>query len=247
MITLYHAQPRLYSLKPLIVLEEKGLAYERCKIGTQPLEQAVPGFPLCTEHRITLEGEGPVLVHDGAMISSSFFMLEYIAEAFDGPALLPAETRGHYQAQAVGQLIAGVIAPFLSAIAMAEYPLDSAAIDSGGTEPVERRDAWTCAASGDKSRNEAYRQNVRAGLGRLAALLGGREYFTGAYSIADIDAYAMMRDMPDLAPGLLETQPALHSFVRRIDERPAVRAALSRSWDADVPYYLPGPEISRWG
>lgn len=245
MIILYHAEPRLYSLKPLVALEEKGIAYERRPIGPAPLERSVPGFPATIDHRISVEGDGPVLVDGDEAIVSSFFMLEYIAERFDGLDLLPADPLDRFRVQAVGQLVAGVIAPFVSAIAVAKHPLP--AVDLAGVESLERRQRWEEAIAGDTSRIVAHTEQLRASLARLAAMLGGGEWFAGRYSIADIDAHAMLRDLPELTPGLLEGEPALADLVERVEARTAVRKALAMRWNAGVAPYLPGPEISRWG
>lgn len=245
MTILYHAEPRLYALKALIALEEKGVRYERRPIGAVPLERAVPGFPPGIDQRISVEGEGPVLVDGDVTIVSSFFMLEYIAETFEGLPLLPADPLGQYRAQAVGQQVAGVVAPFVSAIAVARHPL--ALPDLAGVEPVERREGWARAASGDTGQVGAHADRLRASLARLAALLGDRSWFAGNYSTADIDAYAMLRDLPALAEGVLEGEPALVALVARVEARPAVQRALAMGWKGDTASYLPGPEISRWG
>jgi glutathione S-transferase len=245
MTILYHAAPRLYALKALIALEEKSVTYERRPIRALPLEQAVPGFPAGINQRISVEGEGPVLIDGDTMIVSSFFMLEYIAEAFDGLALLPADPLGQYRAQAVGQQIAGVVAPFVSAIAIARHPLP--AVELAGVEPTERRESWAHAASGDLSQIAAHTDRLCTSLARLSVLLGDGQWFAGDYSVADIDAYAMLRDLPALAPGLLEAEPSLAALVARVEARPAVRSALSMSWGDGSATYLPGPEISRWG
>jgi glutathione S-transferase len=154
MTILYHGEPRLYSLKALIALEEKGVSYERRRIGALPLERAVPGFPPGIDQRISVEGEGPVLIDDGAAIVSSFFLLEYIAEKLEGPPLLPFDPLGQYRAQAVGQHIAGVVAPFISAIAVARHPLS--AVELAGVEPVERRKGWDRATIGGTSQIDAH-------------------------------------------------------------------------------------------
>ncbi len=245
MTILYYGASRLYALKALIALEEKGVRYERRPIGAVPLEQAVPGFPPGIDQRIGVEGEGPVLVDGDATIVSSFFMLEYIAERFDGPALVPADPPARYRTQAVGQLVAGVIAPFVSAIAVARHPVPVPEL--AGVEPVERREGWERAGSGDTGQIPAHVERLRAGLARLAALLDEAEWFAGAYSIADIDAYALLRELPALAEGLLEAEPALAALLARVEARPAVQAALAISREASDTLYLPGPEISRWG
>ncbi len=245
MTVLYHAQPRLYSLKPLIALEEKQAEYDRREIAAEPLERAVPGFPPAITQRISVEGDGPVLVHDGETIVSSFFMLEYIAESFAGPALLPDDALGRYRAQSIGQVVALMIAPFVSAVALARHPLP--AVDLVGVEPFERRQAWERGQSGSSFSPDELTGKLRPTLAKLNAMLTS-DWFLGTYSIADIDVFAMVRDLPELVPGLLkDAAPALRDFIARMEARPAVGRALTMTWREGAPAYLPGPEISRWG
>ena len=79
----------------------------------------------------------------------------------------------------------------------------------------------------------------------------GRQWLVGsAYSLADIDAFAMCNSLPALVPALVSesTAPHVMEWLRRIRERPAVRAALalSRSGEPEKAF-APGPEHSRWG
>ena len=89
MLELYHWEPNGFYLKPLIALEEKGATFTSRWFDPTSFEQTVDGFPSSVESRLTLEREGPLLVADGEVISSTFFMLEYIAESVPGPALMP--------------------------------------------------------------------------------------------------------------------------------------------------------------
>src|SRR5438477_6196630 len=80
-LQLYHWEPNTYFLKPLIALGEKGARFASRWFDPTQFEQFAPGFPRNTESDLQLEREGPVLVHGDTIISSSFFMLEYIADA----------------------------------------------------------------------------------------------------------------------------------------------------------------------
>ena len=70
------------------------------------------------------------------------------------------------------------------------------------------------------------------------------------YSIADIDAFAMLRSLPDLAPEVANARdtPRVLDFIARNEARPAVKAALatSRSGKPEQ-HFVPGVEPSRWG
>jgi len=244
MTILYHAEPTLYSLKPLIVLEELGVDYERRQIAAEPVETAVPALVGRIDQQIRIEGDGPVLIDNGQMFTSSFFILEYLAQAYPQGRLAPADPYQYYRAQAIGQLVAGMIAPFVSALAVATHRPPAPQKPVPG--PAERQMAWDQASRGDGDTAQ-YITRLEPTLPKVAAMLGTQNWFLGDYSIADIDVFAMIRDLPGLAPGLLErTAPALSDFCARMEERPAVQRALGHGWGTQTPY-LPGPEISRWG
>jgi hypothetical protein len=70
------------------------------------------------------------------------------------------------------------------------------------------------------------------------------------YSIADIDAYALVDPLRDLAPELVndERSPRLVDWLGRIAARPAVRAARARSRSGHPEQaFVPGVEAARWG
>jgi len=68
------------------------------------------------------------------------------------------------------------------------------------------------------------------------------------YSLADIDAFSILRPVQHLAPDLLEPAPRTRDWLSRIESRPAVKAALAAS-RTGKPHeaFTPGPEHSRWG
>jgi GST-like protein len=89
MLELYHWEPNGVFLKPLIALKEKGVAFTSHYFDPLAFEQEDERFPRNVESQLHLEREGPVLVHDGEVITTSYFMLEYIAETFPGLDLIP--------------------------------------------------------------------------------------------------------------------------------------------------------------
>ena len=81
MLKLYHAEPLANSLKALIPLKEKGLAFESVYVDLHKFEQHEPWFVA-----INPEGQVPVLDHDGAIITQSSVINEYLEDAFpDAP------------------------------------------------------------------------------------------------------------------------------------------------------------------
>jgi GST-like protein len=258
MLELYHGEPNGLFLKPLIALEEKQVAFTSRYFDPASFVQHGAEFAQNLESRLQLEREGPLLVHDGEVISSSFFMLEYIAEAFPGPDLKPGGALEHYKAHALGQVLALGVGVCVSALGCAKYlvprlrsqdPLTlKANIDR--IEPLERRNTWLALIDG--SCNEAmFRERLRPAIKRIEETLAHSAWLTGpAYSIADIDAFAMLAPVPDLAPELVNDRatPGIAGFLQRMRARPAVKAALARS-RTGKPHeaFVPSTEPSRWG
>jgi len=249
MITLYHGEPNLFALKPLIALEEGDVAYQSRPIAQLPLETAVPGYPAETAQAINVEREGPVLVEHGVMITGSFFLLEYLAETRPELGLLPADPLARYTARGIGQTVANMVAPFVVGLGLARYPIAGAAPDYAGIDPVERREAWIAAHGSTDATGHADR--LRPTIAKLEKLLeAGGEWFLCSFSIVDIDVFAVLRNLPDLAPGLVDggDTPRLAALLARMEQRPSVLSALARATHAHPErVFAPGPEISRWG
>lgn len=262
MLELYHWEPNTYSLKPLIALKEKQAPFTSHYFDPTRFEQLAPGFPRNTETDLHLEREGPVLVHDGAVISSSFFMLEYISEALPGETLSPGGALEHYRGQAWGQIMALQVGPVVSALGCTKhlFPELKAKHDARSLqariesiEPLERRAAWSGALSTapDEKMLGAARERLQPLLTRLETALTQTPWLTGsAYSIADIDAFSMIRCLPQLTPEIVNATatPRVLDFIQRMQERPAVCEALAMS-KTGKPHeaFVPGTESSRWG
>jgi glutathione S-transferase len=258
MLELYHWEPNGFFLKPLIALEEKGAAFRSHWFDPTRFEQFAAGFPSNVESRLMLEREGPLLVADGTVISSTFFMLEYIAETVPGPALMPEAAFDRYRARAWGQLLGLTLGSAVSALGCARYLAPELARRGGSAlraqleriEPLERRAAWSAVldATADVP---ALRQRASLPVARLETALGKEPWLAGAgYSIADIDAYALVDPLRDLAPEVVNASatPRIADWLARIAGRPAVRAARARSRSGHPEHaYVPGVEAARWG
>ena len=260
MLELYHWEPNTCFLKPLIALEEKEVSFLSRWFDPTSFEQLEPGFPVDTESRLQLEREGPLLVHDGTRVSGSFFMLEYIAEAFPGTELYPGDAFRHYRARAWGQVLAAIGAD-VSILGCARHlrPLleqqDRRRLQSqlGRIEPVERRAAWEALLDGryDARALSAIAERLAFSLRRIEGTLTGSRWLAGPdYSVADIDAFALIAPLPALAPEVLNATatPRIVEFLARMRERPAVRRALAYTRSGrPQEAFVPGAEPSRWG
>lgn len=260
-LELYHWEPNGLFLKPLIALSEKGADFTSRYFDAARLEQFDPDFPGNIESRLHLEREGPVLVADGQVISSSFFMLEYISDAVPGPDLKPGSAYQHYRMQAWGQKIATILSPAVCALGSVTFlapvlrqgdvAATRAAIER--IEPVERRTLWRDLIDGryDQAALDAARAQLELPIGLMEQALGAAAWLAGEhYSVADIDAYCMVKPLPVLAPAVVNeaATPAILRFLRTMGERAAVRKAMAMArTDHPETCFVPGCEASRWG
>ena len=91
MLKLYHAEPVANSLKTLISMKEKDLAFESIYINLHKFEQHEPWFVA-----INPEGQVPVLDHDGFIVTHTTVINEYLEDAFpDAPPLRPNNPEGN--------------------------------------------------------------------------------------------------------------------------------------------------------
>jgi GST-like protein len=261
MLELYHGEPNGPFLKPLIALAEKQETFVSRYFDPASFAQHDVDFVQNTESRLQLEREGPLLVHDGEVISSSFFMLEYIAETFPGIDLMPGGALEHYKARAIGQQLTLSAWSSVSALGCARYlaprlaQLDRAVLQRNieRIEPLERRNVWLAVIDGscNETMQETLRERLKPVIKRIEASLTDSPWVTGAeYSIADIDVFATLAPIPDLAPEVLNERvaPRVMEFLQRMRERTAVRTALGLS-RTGRPHetFIPGTEPSRWG
>ena len=120
-------------------------------------------------------------------------------------------------------------------------------------EPQERRLSWQALLDGTYTPEilVTARERLKFPVSRIESQLASGPWLAGPrYSIADIDAFAMLRVIPDLAPDIVNESatPRVCEYLARIEARPAVRAALdmSRSGKPEQ-HFVPGVEPSRWG
>jgi len=261
MLELYHWEPNTYFLMPLIALKEKQLAFTSRWFDASAGEQFAAAFPRSTESVVQLEREGPVLLHDGAIISGSFFMLEYIAERFPGGTeLYPGDAFERYRARAWGQVLTALGAE-VSLLGCVRYlaPVlrrqDAAQLKARieRIEPLERRQAWS-AVSEDRYPEEALaasRERLRFALAHVERGLTESPWLAGvSYSVADIDAFGLLVSLPALTPELVNGKdtPRIIDFLACMRARAAVREALAMSRSGKPgEAFVPGAEPSRWG
>ena len=86
MLALYHAEPVANSMKSLLCLKEKGLEFVSHYVDLLRFEQHQPAFV-----KINPNGQVPVLVHNGAIITESTVINEYLEDVFPEVRLRPKD------------------------------------------------------------------------------------------------------------------------------------------------------------
>ena len=261
MLELYTSEPNTFFLKPLVALHEKQAKFESRWIDTDKFEQFALRPASDVEAHLHLEREGPLLRHEGTLISNSFFMLEYIAETLPGVALMPNDAFDKYRAHASGQFLGGHLGALVPILGCVKYLaprlalLPRARLDAtlAKVEPVERRQNWRALLDGTYTPQilATARERLKLPVSRVEATLASGPWLAGPdYSIADIDAFAMLRVIPDLAPEVVNARdtPRITEYLARIEARPAVKAALATTRSGKpAEAFVPGVEPSRWG
>jgi glutathione S-transferase len=260
-LEIYSAEPNTFFLKPLIALAEKQAPFVLHYFDAGELEQFAASFPSDSESSLQLEREGPLLIHDGTIISSSYFMLEYISEALPGPSLMPVGAYDGYRARAWGQYLGAQLGSIVPVLGCAKYlrprlarqDADALARRIASIEPAERRAGWQALLDGACSNRylDTVREHLKTPIARVEKSLGQEPWLAGpSFSIADIDAFAMLTVLPDLAPDVVNATatPRIIEYLARIGIRDSVRKALGVTRTGS-PHedFVPGAEASRWG
>lgn len=235
MLELYHAEPVANSMKPLICLKEKGLDFVSHYVDLLRFEQHGPEFV-----KINPNGQVPVLVHDGAVITESTVINEYLEDVFPDVRLRPADPVARARTRVWSKFVDEYFCPALSMIGWHIMVRRIAkAIDKGEFEKLleriplpEQREKWATVAGESFTEAQLADSRRRCGISiqRMEDILAKHRWLAGPeYSLADVNSYSMVAGIPRLMPEHMnETDtPRACEWLRRMDERPAVKAALA--------------------
>jgi len=234
-LELYHAEPAANSMKPLICLKEKGLEFVSHYVDLLRFEQHSPAFV-----KINPNGQVPVLVHDGAVITESTVINEYLEDVFPAVRLRPNDPVARARMRIWSKYVDEYFCPALSMIGWHVMVRRIArAIDKGEFEKLleriplrEQRDKWATVAGESFTEEQLADSRRRCGtaIQRMEGILKTCKWLAGdEYSLADVNSYSMVAGIPRLMPELMNEKNAPRGldWLARMEARPAVKAALA--------------------
>jgi glutathione S-transferase len=256
MLKYYHAEPLANSLKSMVPLFEKGLAFESFYVDLHKFEQHSDWFTA-----INPEGQVPVLDHDGVIITHTTVINEYLEDAFpdaqpeSGP-LRPRDAEGAARMRYWNKFIDEHVMNHVSMHGWHRMiRVITKGIESGEFEKLmeriplpDQRQKWMTARSGFTEGDLANATaKIEYAVDKIERQLSDHEWLAGdAYTLADINFYAhcgamVERMFPDL--DIATRCPRLVAWRDRVTARPAVATALAmpdhtmpglRTWSGHV-------------
>ena len=231
MLELYHAEPVANSMKVLLCLKEKHLDFVSHYVHLLRFEQHRPEFLA-----INPNGQVPVLVHDGAIITESTVINGYLEDMFPEVRLRPECPVQCAQMRIWNKFVDEYFCPALSMIGWHTLVRKVARRLNGpqleqmlSRVPLkEQRDMWATVAGSsftEEQLNES-RRRIGVSVERMEKLLQKSHWIAGpTYSLADVNSYTMVAGVPRFFPEFMK--PRTTEWLEEMHQRPAVKAALA--------------------
>ncbi len=229
-LTLYSFGPAANSLKPMLALYEKQLDFKIHKLDPSIFEHHEDWFKA-----INPNGQVPALDHDGAIITESTVICEYLEDCFpDQNPLRPADPLGRAEMRKWTKWVDEYFCWCVSTIGWERHIGNMArAIPDEEFEakvariPIpEQQTKWRNARKGfDQAVLDEEMRKIGVSVRKLEARLGESEWLAGnAYTLADICNFAIANGMQFGFAELVNAgdTPNLMSWMARIMARPAV-------------------------
>jgi glutathione S-transferase len=198
-IKLYDAVPSSNSDRVKIVLNEKGLAYERVTLNLARRDQKKPEFLALNPY-----GKVPVIDDGGKVLFESCIINEYLDEKYPAPPLMPKD-------------------PYLRGRGrvLVDYGLN------GLHEPywaLRNEIFFKKENARDASVLEENRRKLRGLLGYLEDALGDKRYLLGEVSLTDIDLWPRFGRMEEYGVLPAPSLPRLGAWVERMKRRKSIQS-----------------------
>ena len=212
---LYSGPLSLFSRKVEIALGEKGIAFERVMVPFTQERGYQPKHPDVLA--VNPKGQVPVLVDGDLALFDSTLIFEYLEDAYPSPPLMPDGAAARARCRMVELRADEVLFPVARQLA---YRTEAAPSDLRQRQANEEAGART---------EDALRPLFAA----LERELGGRDFFCGALSVADIAMFMSVLWSQRLKGPALAPYPALHAWYQRVGARPPFAKAAAEIAAAD--------------
>ena len=234
MLDLYHGGPGANSLKALLPLKEKGLEFTSHLLNLLRFEQHEPWFV-----KINPNGQVPVLVHDGKVLTESTVINEYVDETFPATPLRPADAYGRAQMRLWTKFVDEYFCPALSFLGW--HAMIKTAVQDLTPEEFEarvariplkeQRDKWRESAAQVWTPEQLgeWRRKVRVSIQRMEQGMAGPWMLGQQFTLADVSLFSMLIGMPTRYADIVNEKdsPRVVEWYARMMERPGVKAALA--------------------
>ncbi|MDX1404349.1 MAG: glutathione S-transferase family protein [Woeseiaceae bacterium] len=231
MLELYHYEPGANSLKPLLCLKEKKLEFTSRYIDLHEFEQHDPEFV-----KVNPNGQVPALVHDGAIVTESTVINEYLEDVFPDVPLRPEDPVARANMRVWTKFVDEYFNPAASVLGW-DRIIESVVAHLSEEEfeeklkriPLkEQQDKWRAAAthSFPQEQLQDCRRRIKVSVEKIEKALESNQWVAGEkYSLADISVFSVMAPMPMFYSDTVnqEESPRCLDWHARMLKRPAVR------------------------
>jgi glutathione S-transferase len=255
MLELYHWGPTVNSGEVLVCLAEKRVGFRSRYVDLKRLKQHEGKFLA-----LNPEGQVPLLVHDGKVITGTTILLQYVDEAFPKKPLMPAMPGERYEAYFWIKYTPERIAPAVSALGWHRIARPGISRDFIAKArktirklPPERQGVWSKAIKDSYTEDELalFGETLTQAVAKMEAALAKASWIAGeGYSLADIALLFMARAMRVATPEILNAKaaPKTWAWLKKMERRRAVKDVLATARRAEPDkLFMPGPEPARWG
>lgn len=196
-----------YGLAARVVLEEKGVEYERVVIEPDVLKSALH---ITDVHPF---GKVPALYHGDFHLYETAAIARYVDEAFEGPALQPSDVKDRAQMQKWINITGQYIYPAVIGDLVMQRLAPKIGVFGGSTDEAVVSAAVPVIAH----QLDLVEQ----------ALAGGASYLAGDFSLADIMVATMVQyiGMTPESEILFGSRGAVYDWIQRVTARPSYSAA----------------------
>jgi glutathione S-transferase len=243
MLKLYCFGPGANSLKPLLTLYEKGLAFEQRFMDPTKFEHHEPWYV-----KINPNGQVPVLDHDGKIITESTVICEYLEDVFpDANPLRPADPHLRAQMRVWTKWVDEYFCWCVSTIGWqrmvsrmaAQWSEDEFEAYVARIPLYEQQVKWRRARNGfPQELIDEEMRKIAYSVKKLEARLSESPWLAGPeYSLADICNFAIANGMQRGFAELVNEKatPHLVDWIERTHARPAAKTMFAEARREELP------------